>query len=211
MYEEYRSDAQRSIDKYGDVKDIAPNYVQVHHQTGLVYMKLGDTALNRNDQAQATYYYNIALENFEKYRRIDPIFLQNYLRMAYVYMKMGNWQKAEETYRAHLDSANICHRGEHNVLWEDWGTRRKPEYGESAVNLGNVLYYQKRITESEAAYKLSLQFNPGNTQAWRNLAILYGNLQRAQDALNCWRKILELNPNDQDARRILGQITGSGQ
>jgi len=206
VYEEYRNDAQRALDKYDDVKKLAPNYVQTHHQVGVLYLKLGDREYSLGNLEKARYYYNKALENFEKYKNIDPIFLYNYLRMAYVYTRLGNWQKAEEMYKLHLDSPNICKRGPHNIMWEDWGQRRKNDYSESALNLGNLLLLEGRFTEAEEAYKLSINYNPENVNAWRNLGMLYKKMNRLPEAYNAFSKVLSLNPNDVEVKSIIEGI-----
>jgi len=203
VYEEYRNDAQRALDKYDDVKALAPNYVQTHHQVGVLYLKLGDREHNLGNLEKAYYYYNKAIENFEKYRNIDPIFLHNYLRMAYVYMRLGNLQKAEEMYRLHLDSPNICKRGPHNIMWEDWGQRRKGDYSESALNLGNLLLLMGKHSEAEEAYKLAIHYNPHNINAWRNLGVLYKKMNKLSEAYQAFSEVLKLNPNDIEIKSII--------
>ncbi|MEW6041890.1 MAG: O-antigen ligase family protein, partial [Elusimicrobiota bacterium] len=97
-----RVDPERSISKYQDVWGIAPNYVQSAHQAGLVYLKLGDAARSRGDNVRAKEYWAKAIERFERYHKIDPIFSQNYYRLAWVYLQLGELDKAEETYFRHL-------------------------------------------------------------------------------------------------------------
>jgi len=203
---EPRDDTQRALWKYNDVKRSAPNYVQVHHQTGLVYMKLGEYYAQRNDPVKAKENYEKALENFEKYRTIDPIFDQNYSRMAYVYMKLGNPQKVEEMYKAHLNSPLICKTGPHNIMWEDWGKRRYYEHTETSVNLGNFYYLQNRFPEAEQAYVQATKLGPKNTHAWRNLMILRMRLGRSADAVAAGRTVLEYEPNNEDIKKLLASL-----
>ncbi len=103
-----RIDPERSISKYQDVWRLAPNYVQSHHQAGVVYMKLGTHFKNNGDMQKAVYYYNKALECFWKYHKIDPIFPVNYQRMAWVFMQLGNMEMAEKMYKAHLFTQWLC-------------------------------------------------------------------------------------------------------
>ncbi|MGQ9621801.1 MAG: O-antigen ligase family protein, partial [Bacteroidales bacterium] len=97
-----RVDPERSISQYEDVWSIAPNYVQSHHQAGLVYLKLGDMAKKRGDMGLAKKYWEKAIYRFERYHSIDPIFAQNYYRLAWIYIQMGDYARAEETYMRHL-------------------------------------------------------------------------------------------------------------
>jgi tetratricopeptide (TPR) repeat protein/O-antigen ligase len=103
-----RVDPERSISKYQDVWKLAPNYVQSHHQAGVVYMKLGTYFKNNGDTQKTVYYFNKALEYFWKYHKIDPIFPVNYQRMAWVYMQLGNMEMAEKMYKAHLFTQWLC-------------------------------------------------------------------------------------------------------
>lgn len=103
-----RVDPERSISKYQDVWKLAPNYVQSHHQAGVVYMKLGTYFKNNGDIQKAVFYYNKALECFWKYHKIDPIFPINYQRMAWIYMQLGNIEMAEKMYKAHLFTQWLC-------------------------------------------------------------------------------------------------------
>lgn len=107
-----RVDPERSISKYQDVWRLAPNYVQSHHQAGVVYMKLGTHFKNLGDNEKAVLYFNKALECFWKYHKIDPIFPVNYQRMAYVYMQLGNVDMAEKMYKAHLFTQWLCQNPE---------------------------------------------------------------------------------------------------
>jgi tetratricopeptide (TPR) repeat protein len=103
-----RVDPERSISKYQDVWKLAPNYVQSHHQAGVVYMKLGTYFKNNGDTQKSVYCFNKALECFWKYHKIDPIFPVNYQRMAWVYMQLGNMEMAEKMYKAHLFTQWLC-------------------------------------------------------------------------------------------------------
>lgn len=103
-----RVDPERSIAKYKDVWNLAPNYVQSHHQAGLVYLKLGDYFKSLNNEQKAVFYYNKSLECFWKYHKIDPIFPVNYQRMAYVYSRVGNIDMAEKMYKGHLFTQWLC-------------------------------------------------------------------------------------------------------
>ncbi len=103
-----RVDPERAIAKYQDVWRLAPNYVQSHHQAGVVYLKLADYFKSLNNQQKALFYYNKALEYFWKYHKIDPIFPVNYQRMAYVYSHLGDIDMVEKMYKGHLFTQWLC-------------------------------------------------------------------------------------------------------
>ncbi len=97
-----RVDPERSISKYEDVWRLAPNYVQSYHQAGLVHLKLGDYYRQTGNLDRAYKEWDRAIYKFERYHAIDPIFAQNYYRMAWIYIQRGEADKAEETYWRHL-------------------------------------------------------------------------------------------------------------
>lgn len=106
-----RVDPERSISKYQDVWRLAPNYVQSHHQAGVVYMKLGLHFRNIDIQ-KSILYFNKALEYFWKYHKIDPIFPVNYQRMASIYLTLGNLEMAEKVLKGHLFTQWLCQNPE---------------------------------------------------------------------------------------------------
>ncbi len=125
-----RVDPERSISKYQDVWKLAPNYVQSHHQAGVVYMKLG-LHFRQTNPEKSNYYFNKSLEYFWKYHKIDPIFPINYQRMAYVYMQLGNVDMAEKMYKAHLFTQWLCQNVEDVIKPNNIKTQKeKQEYEE---------------------------------------------------------------------------------
>lgn len=195
-------DIERAIKKYEDVWRLAPNYVQSHHQAGLVYLKWGDEekrkaeeARQRGDIAAAAMHekqmneiWDKALKQFEKYRMIDPVFAPNYYRMAYIYIQRGNFQKAEEMYLAAVDR------------------RDPPDYRqtrpEATINLGNLKYMQGDIKGAKEWYEKTLEFEPNNVTALKNLAVIYGRLGQHQEAQNAWIRLRSIAPNDEDVKRV---------
>jgi putative inorganic carbon (HCO3(-)) transporter len=103
-----RVDPERSISKYEDVWKLAPNYVQSHHQAGVVYSKLAEYFKNLGDNQKRDFYWEKALECFWKYHKIDPIFSVNYQRIAAIYVQKNDLATAEKIYKAHLFTQWLC-------------------------------------------------------------------------------------------------------
>lgn len=80
-----RTDADRALAKYADLKKLAPNYVQVHFQQGSLYTKLKE--------------WDKAIEDFENYLALDPVYAPTYFKMGWCYVQKKEWAKAEEVYR----------------------------------------------------------------------------------------------------------------
>ncbi|MBU2614470.1 MAG: O-antigen ligase family protein, partial [Elusimicrobia bacterium] len=226
-----RIDVERSISKYQDCWTLAPNYVQSHHQAGLLYLKLGETYRSNNQMDKAREAWKESIKRFEMYHQIDPIFAQNYYRLAYVYIQMGDLKKAEETYWRHLYMAESLtqpgsdekewvskqigrpaesvppeceiHKGNyHCFYWEDWGQRRNYEYAETYVNLGNLKYMTGDAKKAEEYYLKASTIRKDNVSALKNLAVIYNKRGQPQEALKMWQRIHEINPQDPDLLRV---------
>lgn len=192
-------DGERALEKYDDVKALAPNYVQVHHQTGNVYVKIGKKLLvesqrldkeGKPDAAaearkKALENYNLALESYQKYWKLDPVFQPNFYRMAMIYMDLDDLPKAEEMYRA--------------------GLVHNPKYVETHINLGNVLYLQNKLPDAEKTYRKAMELSPGNLQAMKNLTAVYRKMNRRDDEIKLWRTIAQRYPEDPDVKRVFNR------
>lgn len=216
-------DMERSIGKYEDVWKLAPNYVQSHHQAGLIYLKAGedqkrleDDARQKGDkkaaaacEAKKKEYWTRALAEFERYRKIDPIFSLNYYRLAWIYIQMGQPDKAEAIYLAHLEYPEQLKKPPHNAWVENWQARRTEEYAETCVNLGNLKFLNNDFKSAETWYRKALEYNPNGVNAMKNLAVLYGRQGRMQDATALWYKLREIAPRDADVQRMFSQPPGA--
>jgi len=112
-----RNDYERAIDAYAEVRSKAPNYVQMHHQMGVLLMKLaqwekdqaGKAAQEKREAdarglgAASEKHLDEALGWFELYRKHDPVFAANYYRIAQIHMMRNQYDKAIATYQALID------------------------------------------------------------------------------------------------------------
>ncbi len=80
-----RTDADRALAKYADLKKLAPNYVQVHFQEGNAHAKLRE--------------WDKAIEDYEKALALDPVFAATYFKMGWCYVQKKEWAKAEGVYQ----------------------------------------------------------------------------------------------------------------
>lgn len=97
---------------YDQVKSFAPNYVQTHHQVGMIYLKMGDVQYQQGHSAEAQTFYTEALKHFRLYEMLDPVFPVNFYRMAYIYQKLGDYDQAEAAFKGALihNSTNVVGR-----------------------------------------------------------------------------------------------------
>jgi len=158
-----RDDFERAMDAYEKVRSIAPNYVQMHHQVGTLYLKMHEYHTRAGRPSEAAPYLDMALARFNLYENLDPVYALNYYRKAQVYIMRRDFPAAEREY---LNNVNAwrCYRKDH----------RHEEKADAYVNLGNVQYAMGKLREAAASYQKALDIEPGFEQARRNLAIVSG-------------------------------------
>lgn len=212
-------DPERSIQKYRDVWSLAPNYVQSHHQAGLIFLKWAEDEKRRADAARARgdrkselefenarkQALNRALAEFERYRTIDPIFALNYYRMHTVYRELNQPDKAEEILVEHLNFPERMQKPPYNVWKEDWARRRGQDYSETCLNLGNYAFMRNDIKKAESYYKRAVEFYPGAVNALKNLAIIYSKQGNYKAATEYWNRVRMIAPQDPDVQRVFQQ------
>ncbi|MFH1620002.1 MAG: O-antigen ligase family protein [bacterium] len=156
-----RDDFERAMEAYEKVRKIAPNYVQMHHQAGLLYMKMADYMNRHGKPKEAAVFWDKALGRFNLYHNLDPVFPQNYYRRAQVYMARKELDKAEKEYLDNINAAK-CHEKGHN--------HGSPE---AYTNLANFYHLSGRFPQAESAYRKALEMDTGYVPAKRNLDMLY--------------------------------------
>ncbi|MBI4052120.1 MAG: O-antigen ligase family protein, partial [Elusimicrobia bacterium] len=161
---EARDDFERALSAYEEVRSLAPNYVQMHHQVGVMYMKRADYAMREGKNQEAAFYLDKALERFRMYRNLDPIFGLNYYRMAQIHLMRQEFDKAIELYDQHIQSV-VDHVGPYN---------RNPDLCETYTQKGNAYLVRKDVTRAEQTYRKALETIPNCSGALKGLETLKG-------------------------------------
>ena len=156
---EPRDDFDRAMDSYEAVRKIAPNYVQMHHQVGTLYMKMHDFMMKQGKPKEAQEFLDKALARFNLYENLDPVYPVNYFRKAQVYIMRNDLKSAEREYLNNINAWK-CYVPGHNH-----GT------AEAYTVLANVQYAMGKYSEAVANYRLALEKDPNFEQARRNLPI----------------------------------------
>ncbi|MFA5975843.1 MAG: tetratricopeptide repeat protein [Elusimicrobiota bacterium] len=223
-------DLQNALAAYGQAWRIAPNYVQSHHQAGLVFLKKGQDERNRSNTLQsqpgarseaiqslekARNYWEQALVYFHKYHGLDPVFEPNYTRMGWVHMQLAEIDTLEnkpEAAQRHYDAAEIAYKESlgawvcgspgNNMMHEDWDRTHRHWSAEMFENLGNARFVRGRLSEAAKAYQMSLWRDKTNIRVMKNLASVYQRLGRQQDMTRLWNRMRALAPQDPDVQRV---------
>jgi tetratricopeptide (TPR) repeat protein/O-antigen ligase len=164
-----RTDFERAMAAYEMVRSIAPNYVQMHHQVGTLYMKMHDYYMGQGKPKEAGEYLDKALARLNLYENLDPVYAPNYYRKAQIYIAKKDYAGAEREY---LNNVNAwrCYRKGHNH-----GTPEAYTY------LGNIEYAMGKYKEALDAYGKTLALNPEAQPAKNQYASL-----KQRFGLNMW-------------------------
>jgi tetratricopeptide (TPR) repeat protein len=155
-----RDDFERAMAAYEKVRSVAPNYVQMHHQVGTLYLKMYEYLMRAGKTAEAAQYLDMALARFNLYENLDPVYALNYYRKAQVYIMRKDFASAEREYLHNL-YAWKCHVPGH-----------LHDTPEAYTNLGNVQYAMGKYREAMENYQKALLLDPNFEQARRNLGIV---------------------------------------
>ena len=223
-------DFENAMKEYGRAWAIAPNYVQSHHQAGLVYLKKGADDKTEADKLHAAGQnaaanqkiqdmendWKQALVYFQKYHDIDPVFEPNYIRIAWVDMQLADLARSrgdlalanrymDSAEAAYQESAGawVCGAPENDVMHERWKwTHRHPSAEEIYEDLGSARFMRGRFADAARAFKLATWVDKTSVRAWKNLALCYGRMGDNAKSFQAWQQIRQLAPNDPDVKRV---------
>jgi len=155
-----RDDYERAMDSYEHVRKIAPNYVQMHHQVGTLYMKMHDHLMRAGKPAEASKFLDMALARLNLYENLDPVYALNYYRKAQIYIIRQDFKSAEREYLNNINAWK-CYKKDHLHASPD-----------AYTSLANVQYAMGKFREAAENYQLALEKDPNFEQARRNLAVV---------------------------------------
>lgn len=155
-----RDDYERAMDSYEHVRKIAPNYVQMHHQVGTLYMKMHDHMLRQGKAKEASEFLDMALARLNLYESLDPVYPLNYYRKAQIYIIRQDYKAAEREYLNNINAWK-CHQKGHLHATPD-----------AYTSLANVQYAMGKFREAAENYRLALELDPKFEQARRNLDVV---------------------------------------
>jgi len=195
---EPRDDYERAMYWYDEVRKLAPNYVQMHHQIGNLHLRRAEWAGNNGRPDEAEKYLDKALMRFKLYYQIDPVFAPNFYRMAQIYMIRKDYDKAVKTYAALIEAQRCA--AEEPLLAKAWMRNtilsyqnyenlegrwihrhvnpiRPRESAEAFTSMANALFMDSRFPEAEHAYRTALSYDQNFDMAKKNLEVTYRRAQ----------------------------------
>jgi len=201
----------KSEKAYGETKELAPNYVQTHHQMGLLFVKRAEAANRWGESAKAQEYYDKALHNFELYHLIDPVFPPNYERLVQILIMRSKYKEAAALYRQAVYNNDVVSKAIRNQPFQD-------RVASLSIALAKLVYtdvlsrtpnpfspLQPEITEAVESFKKALEVEPNNVDALKGLGFMYNRMGKQQDAQALWTKALQFSPNDPELKANVQQ------
>ncbi len=190
---------------YQDTKNMAPNYVQTHHQLGLLYVKRAEQAMAWGDVALAKENYAKALANFRKYMLIDPVFPPNYDRIVQLLMMDNKVDECIALYKQALYYNDVVVRSIHHFNFPDRVSAiaislAKLYFNQVANNPNAFAKPEPQVLEAIKYFQLATENDPKSIEAWKGLGFLLERTGRAAEAQAAYRHALELSPNDKDLK-----------
>ncbi len=191
-------DYERAMYWYDEVRKLAPNYVQMHHQIGNLHLRRAEWAQNNGHPEESAKYLEMALTRFKLYYQVDPVFAPNFYRMAQVYMIRKQFDLAAKAYQAYID-ADRC-SAESSLLEKPWlrntilayqpyaqidgkwahrhvGSYKPRESAEAYTSMANALFMGNNFEAAEQAYRTALSYDGNFEMAKKNLEVTYRRAQ----------------------------------
>jgi tetratricopeptide (TPR) repeat protein len=195
----------KAEEAYTNTKKLAPNYVQTHHQMGLLDVKRAELSTQWNEPEKANQWYQRAYENFELYRELDPVFIPNYDRLVQLLLMKGKRQEAIDLYKQAVHYNFDVYFSIHDQYAPDRAplavSLAKLYYNEVANKPGVFSPPAPEVLEAIKYFKLAATADPNNLEAWKGLGFLYEKTGQGALAQQAYQTALKLAPNDPDLKR----------
>lgn len=213
-------DPEKAIDEYKEIWKLAPNYVQSKFLVGLVYTKLVNyfnnqaNILEKENNEQAKYQaianrngcLNEAIKYYNQYKMIDPIFPQTYYQLANLYLQAGHPELAEKEYLEHINFPNKLQEKPHDFYKENWKERRREEYAQTCIYLGNLELVLNKLDNAEKIFIESLKYIPNNSEGLKKLSEIYKKKKDQESYKEVYNLLKQYYPNDSYVQQMASEI-----
>ena len=187
-----------------------PQVVSKTTDTRLLFKK-GEVAFSKRD-------YDSAQRYFVKVLEVDEGHPETNLQLGLTYLKQKNFPKAEFVFHklVNLKKDPVYYSNLGLALYSQGRLLEAAEAYENALSLDNkraarfaslAQIYRELNNDEKAAlnFEKASKKSPRNTEYLWALTEYYRKLGREEDLLNTAKKILELDPYNEDARKMAGE------
>ncbi len=197
----------KSMAAYDQTRKLGPNYVQMHHQVGLIHQKWADFFYNLAPLAERYGKKDLALEyrkssrehlmsalhQYELYYKIDPVYDQNFYRQAQVYIQLGELDKAEQIYLDYIDGKE-CKKPYQQI------------FGGLYIESSSTPTDRYDLASPQHAHDTS---KPTHPEAWTILGDFYQYIKPSPEkAEAAYKRAVELRPQEIDFLKRLAALYG---
>lgn len=186
-----RDDFERALAAYEEVRRLAPNYVQMHHQVGNLFVKRANHAVQQGKLPEANGYLEEALKRFKLYQAIDPVYAPNYFRMGQIHMMRRHYDEAIRVFKDLIDAPQCRVGGEglarpfprrtffsyQGYVPDSPEPVHRHESPEAYTALANAYFAKGDAAEALKAYRRALVLDPSFQTASSNLKLLEERLK----------------------------------
>ncbi|MHC4645164.1 MAG: tetratricopeptide repeat protein [Planctomycetota bacterium] len=185
-----------AVEAYSKAVALRPDYVEAHHNLGLLFVKLQklpeaiehyQAALKADPENPAVYEdLGVALyrqgkteDAIAQYRRaieIDPNKASVHDNLGTALFRLNRLPEALESYSAAI--------------------KLDPKDPASQNNIGNIYAMLNQLDKALEHYEISLRIRPGDPETLNNLANVLAGLGRFPQAIDTYREALKISPND---------------
>ncbi len=186
--------------------DADPVTAQHHYTLALSYYQQG-----YSEPAK----WNKAEESFKNALKRNPDYLDAIVTLGQTYYNKKNYQAAITEFRNALKKQPNNDRA-HNEMaisyyaLKDYKSAEKnsilavkynPTNAINNYNLGLAYYMQEKWEDAISSFEKAVQYDPAYENAWFSLANCYWYTNRFAKSYEYYGKVLELNPNNSEAKR----------
>jgi len=154
---------------------------------------------------------NLAIMEYKKAIAIEPLSVEVYTRLGGLYMRRGEYEKAQEAF----NQVSQLSKGSGAVPKAVEEAEKMPSvialeqnYNRAAsnCNLGIAYLYQGKLKEAERAFLEAINIHPQHVEAYSNLGLTYSKQNKFMEAENSYLKALEIEPNRIEALTNLAYL-----
>ena len=198
------------LDKAEELYTVLLGQTSDEGEKALYYSQLGSVKIHQDDYEKALWYYEKALEIWQKTLPPNhPLLATSYNNIGGVYRYMGKYSKALSFYEKALE------------IWQKTLPPNHPDLATSCSNIGGVYRYMGKYSKALSFYEKALEIwhrtlppnHPDLATSYNNIGLVYDNMGEYSKALSFYEKALEikqktLSPNHLDLATSYNNIGG---
>ena len=184
----------------------SPNKARPYINLSVAYRDIGD--------------FNKSIDMAKKAIRIDPRFVNSFVSLGATYYAIGDYDEAIELYQLVLSKKSDYYdmynalgnvylkQGKMNEAIEAFRTNLQfdPANYESLVNLASIKAYKGLVHEAIIDFQKAVELSGKKPDVLFNLAVAYTQVGNNLKAIEAYREILNIRPDDKQAQLNLQEL-----